>query len=244
MPFVKMASSSSGDSMKKLVLIPMGKWEHLTKQYNIEFNNVQDLSIPIPNLQDKEAPPPPPTPVTATTAAMPSSSSPPPSPPPPGQLPHASSEGTTTTTPSSSGGGFVKGPPTPPPIGAIEQRKPEEEMYVCADGSLAKPRPKTTKKKKTRRNKTDFIMRERLDQLQKLTKQQGPHNKDDIFDKSQPVDNKAQWRALQKSTSSMKQKAALGGRREALNQQTNRWSDLVSRMKMNQRHQRHIKIKK
>ncbi len=237
--------------VKKLVLIPAAKWEQLVKQYNLEMtSDIQDLSLPIPNLKDNEAPLAPPTPVDAVpdepVDAPPAEDAPQDAPPDaPDDAPPAGGDA----------------PPDAPPAAAPEEaglrndapwlrsERPALNMppsvgmaYKCDNGKKPKlvrvPKDKK-KRKKVRvpklptRLKSDFNIRERLESLRNL---QRKSYKEDSFDKNAPVENKTPWKSVQKSV-----RKAMSARKKAQDQMQNNRQEKMTNLQRETRHSRHKK---
>ncbi len=198
-------------AMKKLVLIPIAKWDAMVRQYNIDVTgDIQDLAIPIPNLDDKRAPLPPPTPVDALDDDAVDKKKQKHEPPGGGDAP-ASPAAATPRAPTppgppgeEEGGKGEEGGAWEPPVffrAGGNKRPPSGMAFKCSDGTspnLVKVAKKNKKKKGGGgRMKTDFVGGENLKTLRQ--KQKESNNKD-VFDKSQPVDKEQQWKSLRQSS--------------------------------------------
>ena len=233
--------------VKKLVLIPAAKWDHLVRQYNLETtSDIQELSLPIPNLKDDEAPLAPPTPLDAY-------------PPPDHDAAAAGSGDAPEEEPARAGDDAMPAneladDPGPgdltndaPPLGArtfpnarpVDHKFSTGMAYKCDDGK--KPQlvkvPKD-KRRKVRvpkhRLKSQFINSE---QMKALRDQQKASYKEDRFNRTSSVANKPQWNSrLQKRA-----KQAVAARKKAQKKVQNNIQQQMNDMKKESRHLRHTK---
>ncbi len=192
--------------VKKLVLIPAAKWDHWVKQYNLEpTSDIQDLTLPVPTLNDGEAPLAPPTPADALPPPDDAPKEEEDNPPGegPGEGPDALPPGLDPPD-ALPGGPAAAAPPAAP--GGLMSDRPGENMvtrsgmaYKCSDGKrpqLIKVPKRKKRRRSPRRRKDESDLRGKMDALRE---EQKAKHKEDSFVKGRPVGRKKRWQTVQKS---------------------------------------------